>query len=178
MGWSSYMQLYSFFRQIADFGLAATLSKSTSYFSAFQGTMMYMSPERITGNEYSFPSDMWAMGMVLFSLCLGAYPFDIKDGFFGLEEAITSGPLPSLDSSKYSEDCKAFILSLLTKSPDERLSAEEALTHPFLLNYDIVQTQPAFTEAWTPIQQLIVPSSIFPRSDIENMVDYRLESNH
>lgn len=50
--------------------------------------MMYMAPERITGKEYSYASDTWSLGMVLLTLALGKFPFNVQDGFFGLEEAI------------------------------------------------------------------------------------------
>ena len=49
---------------------------------------MYMAPERITGQRYSSPSDLWSVGVVLASLALGKFPFSIAEGFFGLEDAI------------------------------------------------------------------------------------------
>ncbi|KAJ0396323.1 hypothetical protein P43SY_006634 [Pythium insidiosum] len=54
--------------KIADFGLAGTLSKSESFFSEFEGTVMYMAPERIQGHPYSYVSDLWSMGVALFYL--------------------------------------------------------------------------------------------------------------
>lgn len=76
--------------KIADFGLAITLSKSKTFFSDFKGTMMYMAPERITGQPYSYGSDIWSVGVVLASLAHGKFPFSVSEGFFGLEDAIVS----------------------------------------------------------------------------------------
>ncbi|KDO19294.1 STE/STE7/MEK1 protein kinase [Saprolegnia parasitica CBS 223.65] len=133
--------------KIADFGLASTLSKSASYSSEFQGTMMYMSPERIQGNEYSYPSDIWSIGVTLLTLSLGAYPFDNQDGFFGLEDAIVNEPIPGAPTT-FSAACQAFIATLLVKDPSTRLTAEEALAHEFLKDYS---RTPAYDAVWATV---------------------------
>lgn len=38
--------------------------------------MTFMSPERIDGREYSYPSDVWAFGLSLMTLALGVLPID------------------------------------------------------------------------------------------------------
>ena len=40
------------------------------------GTPYYMSPEIIMGNAYAEPSDVWALGVVLFELLTLRRPFD------------------------------------------------------------------------------------------------------
>lgn len=109
---------------------------------------MYMSPERITGQPYSYSCDVWSLGVVLFCLTTGKYPFDTQDGFFGLEEAIVNDPLPPLPNS-YSSDCRNFIKALLHRDPTKRLTAKEALNHPFLASYSIGNHQwVRFIEVW------------------------------
>ena len=49
---------------------------------------MYMAPERITGEQYSYPSDVWSLGMSLLTLALQQFPYTVSEGFFGLEDAI------------------------------------------------------------------------------------------
>ena len=39
------------------------------------GTMTYMSPERLQGQPYSYPSDIWAIGLVLAEGALGRFPY-------------------------------------------------------------------------------------------------------
>lgn len=39
--------------------------------TAYVGTLSYMSPERLDAEEYSFPSDIWALGMVVYELAVG-----------------------------------------------------------------------------------------------------------
>ncbi|RHY27788.1 hypothetical protein DYB32_006527, partial [Aphanomyces invadans] len=135
--------------KIADFGLAATLSKSKSYFSEFQGTLMYMSPERITGQNYSYPSDIWAVGIVLLTLAMGAYPFEKQDGFFGLEDSIVNETMPTLPSPAFSTQCNDFVHALLAKDPAGRLSAFQALEHPFLAGYEPNNVD--FAKAWATL---------------------------
>lgn len=113
--------------KIADFGLAITLSKSKTFFSDFKGTMMYMAPERITGQSYSYASDLWSVGVVLASLALGHFPFTVSDGFFGLEDTIVNDTVPQLSSSEYSRGFQDLITGLLQKDPKDRLTAREAL---------------------------------------------------
>ncbi|RLO09089.1 hypothetical protein DYB28_010864, partial [Aphanomyces astaci] len=136
---------------IADFGLAATLSKSKSYFSEFQGTLMYMSPERITGGNYSHPSDVWAVGIVLLTLSLGRYPFAKEDGFFGLEDSIVNETMPLVPATTFSPSCREFIQALLAKDPASRLTAAQALDHPFLAQYDPKQNDHEFAHAWATL---------------------------
>lgn len=38
---------------------------------AYVGTLSYMSPERLEAEEYSFPSDIWALGMIIYEMAVG-----------------------------------------------------------------------------------------------------------
>lgn len=46
----------------------------------FLGTVTYMSPERINGEAYSFPADIWALGLTLLECATGKYPYDASGG--------------------------------------------------------------------------------------------------
>ncbi|DAZ93319.1 TPA: hypothetical protein N0F65_003270 [Lagenidium giganteum] len=147
--------------KIADFGLAGTLSKSASFFSEFEGTVMYMAPERIQGKNYKYVSDVWSMGIVLFSLATGAYPFAVEDGFFGLEDAIVSEPLPPMPNS-FSPECRDFVKGLLRRDPSSRLTSTQALAHPFLRGYQGSAEHRAFPGVWhkMPIKSSIQPEDV------------------
>ena len=47
--------------------------------ATFVGTFKYMSPERIMHNPYSYPSDIWALGLILIEAATGAYPYKESD---------------------------------------------------------------------------------------------------
>ncbi|RLN70241.1 hypothetical protein BBJ28_00004280 [Nothophytophthora sp. Chile5] len=137
--------------KVADFGLAGTLAKSKSFFSTFNGTMMYMAPERISGTQYTCVSDVWSLGIVLFSLATGAYPFSVDDGFFGLEEAICQDALPPMPN-RFSSSCRDFIKRMLSREPTERLTSAEGLIHPFLRGYEGSTAFASFPEVWRSLR--------------------------
>ncbi|KAG1713086.1 hypothetical protein DVH05_000814 [Phytophthora capsici] len=159
--------------KVADFGLAGTLAKSNSFFSAFTGTMMYMAPERISGAQYSCVSDIWSLGITLFSLATGAYPFTVDDGFFGLEEAICQDTLPPMPN-RFTPVCRDFIKRMLNRDPDRRLTAEEALTHPFISGYGNTSAFRNFSKVW---QSLGLKRTIEPE-DVQSIVDLAVEYSY
>lgn len=50
--------------KIADFGVVREFNRTGSLAKTFTGTLTYMSPERIKDSNYSYPSDVWSLGMV------------------------------------------------------------------------------------------------------------------
>lgn len=50
--------------KISDFGVVRELTRTGSLATTFTGTLTYMSPERITERDYSYPSDVWSLGLV------------------------------------------------------------------------------------------------------------------
>lgn len=50
--------------KISDFGVVREFTGTGSLAKTFTGTVNYMSPERITESDYSYPSDVWSLGLV------------------------------------------------------------------------------------------------------------------
>lgn len=140
------------------------LAQSESFFSEFEGTIMYMAPERISGENYGCVSDVWSLGIALFYLATGVYPFAVDDGFFGLEEAICTDPLPPMPN-RFSPTCRDFMKGLLRRAPSERTTADQALQHPFLANYWGSAAHDLFRTTW---QELALPLSI-TNEDVETL---------
>ena len=61
--------------KLADFGLLRTLDQDQSFADSFVGSFLYMSPERLTGEPYSYSADIWGLGITLYTLVLGHYPY-------------------------------------------------------------------------------------------------------
>jgi len=58
--------------KICDFGVSGQLIDSMA--NTFVGTRSYMSPERLSGSQYSVASDLWSLGLSLLEISLGLYP--------------------------------------------------------------------------------------------------------
>ena len=71
-------------------------SKKMHRAKTFVGTTTYMSPERIDGQSYSYPCDIWSFGLSLLTLSLGRLPLDTKGGFWGILQSVRDSPPPTL----------------------------------------------------------------------------------
>ncbi|KAL8428698.1 hypothetical protein ACSSS7_007042 [Eimeria intestinalis] len=64
---------------IGDFGIAKILDSTNSCAKTTIGTPYYFSPELCQQNHYSFPSDVWSLGCIVYELCALAVPFRAQD---------------------------------------------------------------------------------------------------
>ncbi len=66
------------------------LNTDYSYvFNTYQDTKMYMNPERIRAEKYSFNADIWALDISLIELCIWALPFKCNDYFEIVNEIVS-----------------------------------------------------------------------------------------
>ena len=102
------------------------------------GTPSYVAPEVIAGKPYDQAADLWSLGVIVFFV-LGGYPpfvdFNSRQGLF---RRIMHGEFEfhETDWSGVSKQAKDFISSLLTVDPSKRMSASQALFHPWILAGD------------------------------------------
>jgi serine/threonine protein kinase len=86
---------------------------------------------------YGKEADIWSIGVIMFLLLMGKLPFDGKDR----EEIIANtvrGELTFKNPQVWhnlSEDARDLILGLLNKSPAKRITAREALRHPWITKH-------------------------------------------
>ena len=59
-----------------DFGIAHVLGHTVDVTRSMVGTPYYLSPEIIEGWTYSFKSDIWSLGVLLYELCALKPPFE------------------------------------------------------------------------------------------------------
>lgn len=62
--------------KLGDFGIARVLSNTRSKAKTVVGTPYYLSPEIIESQPYSFKSDVWSMGVLLYEMCALCPPFN------------------------------------------------------------------------------------------------------
>ena len=60
------------------------------------GSTAYMSPERLKGDEYGYPSDVWSIGVLLIECAQAMHPLAGVQSYFELVSTIATGPPPWL----------------------------------------------------------------------------------
>jgi len=54
-------------------------NKEAKTTKGYVGTINYMSPERLEGEAYSFSSDIWALGIIVYEMAIGESPYPMTD---------------------------------------------------------------------------------------------------
>ena len=119
--------------KLSDFGIIAELSSSMAKCGTFVGTTIYMSPERLTSEAYSYPADVWSLGMTIITMATGSFPLSTEDGYWGLVMHFNTQPSPNLPDT-FSAPFRDFIAHCLMKEPAKRWAAKELLDHPWIVN--------------------------------------------
>eukprot|EP00192_Tetraselmis_astigmatica_P008492 CAMPEP_0117669368 /NCGR_PEP_ID=MMETSP0804-20121206/12091_1 /TAXON_ID=1074897 /ORGANISM="Tetraselmis astigmatica, Strain CCMP880" /LENGTH=615 /DNA_ID=CAMNT_0005477413 /DNA_START=101 /DNA_END=1949 /DNA_ORIENTATION=+ len=60
---------------VGDLGIARALSDNTDFCRTIMGTPYYLSPELCEDKPYNEKSDVWALGVVLYEMCMTVHPF-------------------------------------------------------------------------------------------------------
>ncbi|KAK3529613.1 hypothetical protein QTP70_032026 [Hemibagrus guttatus] len=135
--------------KLADFGLAIEVQgdqqawfgdgREKQYtaqeivISSFAGTPGYLSPEVLRKDPYGKPVDIWACGVILYILLVGYPPFWDEDQH-KLYQQIKAGAydFPSPEWDTVTPEAKNLINQMLTINPAKRITAEQALKHPWV----------------------------------------------
>ena len=125
--------------KLTDFGIAKTLDNSNAHCNTFVGTKTYMSPERIMGKEYSYSSDIWSLGLILFELATGVFPYNFSKVFIEHVESILRDPEPVLpDDGTFSPEMQNFLTRCLKKDPKQRDTVAELCVYNYYFNFKIL----------------------------------------
>lgn len=119
--------------KVSDFGISAFVDNTIAQCHTFLGTVTYMSPERINGQPYSFPADIWALGLTLLECATGRYPYDASGGTIQLMIQLLEDDCPLPPEGVLSQELCDFIKRCMAKDPMKRPCAEELLHHPFIM---------------------------------------------
>ncbi|XP_037613732.1 calcium/calmodulin-dependent protein kinase type II delta 1 chain isoform X14 [Sebastes umbrosus] len=119
--------------KLADFGLAIEVQGEQQAWFGFAGTPGYLSPEVLRKDPYGKPVDMWACGVILYILLVGYPPFWDEDQH-RLYQQIKAGAydFPSPEWDTVTPEAKDLINKMLTINPAKRVTATDALKHPWI----------------------------------------------
>ncbi|XP_014510610.1 CDPK-related kinase 5 [Vigna radiata var. radiata] len=121
-----------------DFGLSDFV-KPDERLNDIVGSAYYVAPE-VLHRAYSTEADVWSVGVIAYILLCGSRPFwaRTESGIFRAVLRATPSfdepPWPSL-----SDEAKDFVKRLLNKDPRKRMTAAQALSHPWIKNYKDVK---------------------------------------
>ncbi|KHN36210.1 CDPK-related protein kinase [Glycine soja] len=119
-----------------DFGLSDFV-KLDERLNDIVGSAYYVAPE-VLHRAYSTEADVWSIGVIAYILLCGSRPFwaRTESGIFRAvlkaDPIFDEPPWPSL-----SDEATNFVKRLLNKDPRKRMSAAQALSHPWIRNKDV-----------------------------------------
>jgi serine/threonine protein kinase len=120
--------------KIGDFGWSHFVDPEKR--STYCGTLDYLAPEMIQeGHKHDEKVDIWSIGVLIYELCTGKSPFSCSanEGDLSnenIKKNIINGyyRIPK----NLSEDCLSIIKNILKLKPNERLTVEQILNHPWI----------------------------------------------
>jgi hypothetical protein len=119
------------FLKVLDFGIArrdrASGGESLTATGLVAGTPQYIAPEVIEGRDASAAADVYALGMVLYQLLTGRFPYDATDGPALFLAHLTHEPSPPSRYADVPEDVERVVMSCLAKRPEDRFEDARAL---------------------------------------------------
>ncbi|KIW12181.1 hypothetical protein PV08_09457 [Exophiala spinifera] len=141
---------------IADFGLSRIMDEERFHvLTTTCGTPGYMAPEIFKKTGHGKPVDIWAIGVITYFLLCGYTPFD-HDSNLEEMQAILAADY-SFTPVEYwrnvSDTARDFINRCLTVDPRARMTAHQALQHPWIKPED-----PASPEKATGEGQDLLPT--------------------
>ncbi|XP_046880666.1 serine/threonine-protein kinase prk-2-like, partial [Hypomesus transpacificus] len=109
--------------RVLDFGCGCIIQEAP--YTKFLGTKMYIPPEwYLHGSYQAVPSAVWQLGVLLYNVLSGIFPFCTPD------QVLYCDPIPTMDG--FSSQCKNLLKLCLAKCPKDRPTLEEVLLHPWL----------------------------------------------
>eukprot|EP00811_Abedinium_folium_P010472 NODE_1968_length_2322_cov_6.963098.p1 GENE.NODE_1968_length_2322_cov_6.963098~~NODE_1968_length_2322_cov_6.963098.p1 ORF type:complete len:510 (+),score=101.16 NODE_1968_length_2322_cov_6.963098:121-1650(+) len=119
--------------KLIDFGFACKYSSENPIMHTRVGTSYYVAPQVLQG-EYDNGCDVWSCGVILYTLLCSYPPFNAETDEQVLKLVrIGKYSFPDKDWKRISESCKELIRMLMKMNPKERLTAEQALQHAWVV---------------------------------------------
>jgi len=125
--------------KIIDFGFAKFWDHNATMSQAC-GSIHYVAPEVLKHN-YTEKADMWSLGVIAWMLLTGSPPFNGSEDVV-LQKIRKCQIHYSSRFERLSSPAKSFLLSLLVLDPNQRLSAQAALEHPWIKTRNQTQETP------------------------------------
>lgn len=135
---------------ITDFGLSCRYKQGKKSITDWCGTTPYMAPEVFICSKQKTPygceCDLWSTGVLVYILLTGYMPFDGDEAT--TEKNVCAGKYSMSPSviGNISDAAKDFLKRLLEVDPDKRMTAEQAMAHPWITEKHTRASEPVNQE--------------------------------
>lgn len=116
--------------KLGDFGISKCLDNTLDKVQTIIGTPYYLSPEIVQNLPYSFKSDIWSLGVLLYEMVTLKMPFEANCVPVVYLKIVKGEYSPIINS--YSTELKSLVYSLLFKDSEKRPSINEILKLPII----------------------------------------------
>ncbi len=127
--------------KLGDFGISKLLDSTSELADTIIGTPYYLSPEICNKESYSYKSDIWSLGCLIYELLTNHHPFEgsnLKELCYKILNTDYKSILyyRKLESDKkVIQDLENSLACLLSKNQLERLEIDEVLEMKIMLKY-------------------------------------------
>eukprot|EP01028_Stygiella_incarcerata_P010952 TRINITY_DN5963_c1_g1_i1.p1 TRINITY_DN5963_c1_g1~~TRINITY_DN5963_c1_g1_i1.p1 ORF type:complete len:562 (+),score=170.45 TRINITY_DN5963_c1_g1_i1:78-1763(+) len=132
---------------LADFGVSDMFEGEDDRIRATDGTPAFMPPEAFDQHATKYSgkrADVWSLGVTLYALLVGKTPFS-GDSYVDICNAIREAD-PELPD-ELSAEARDLVKRMLAKNPEDRITLDEILIHPFVTQSGYLSESESIREA-------------------------------
>jgi len=130
--------------KVADMGLSKVLEHGVRQNLTYCGTPLYMAPEMLRKEQYSYPVDLWSIGCMMHELLCGEPPFTGKNmmelernvksfhGLFSEDTTVTKRIKKQFVRYGVSDRAQDLVAQFLDPDPRKRITAADAMMHDWI----------------------------------------------
>jgi serine/threonine protein kinase len=148
--------------KVMDFGIAKVVGDRGLTRTGVQlGTVYYMSPEQVKGQNADARSDIYALGVTLYELLTAHVPFNAASEYDVLTDHVhTAPPLPSTHNAHIPKGVENIVLKALEKKPEDRFQTVQEFANAL--------DHPEDWEAFVPKSSMVMSPSMAPTAEISS----------
>lgn len=135
--------------KVADFGLSKIILPEDLLYTPC-GTLSYVAPEVLSQQGYGKGVDIWAIGVIFYLILNGKFPFEGNTPNDVLTAQMMTPQQHSKAWNDISENAMDLLKAMLNTQPQERITARNALKHPFIISNTVPKAKPADNKTSSP----------------------------